>query len=136
MVPFILISAGSLVAWGAWFYVLFQFDPLVASVMPKLLFYGSLGLALLGTFILVGIYLYKKRTGMMASRFEVGIISRQAVLFALFIITVLILAAGKLLKWWNILPLALLVFGIEWFFVSMQKKNPYTRTDNQHDSLK
>ena len=121
MLPLILLLIGTLVAWGSWGFVLFYFDALTDGWVPHMLFYGSLALSFIGTLMLLGLQLHKWRTGMMASRFKAGMIARQASLITLFTVVVLNLAAGRLLKWWNIIPLALLVLALELFFSSLHK---------------
>lgn len=122
MISFILLGIGSLIAWGAWIVVLLRFDPFVNSIGVHAIFYASLGLALFGTLILLGIFWHQKRTGMVASKSEVGIIARQAFLFVFFMLILLGLAAINVLKWWSILPLALLTFTIELFFASLGRQ--------------
>lgn len=127
MTAFITLGTGSLVAWGAWAYVLASFDPLAGGWTAKALFYASLGMALLGTLMLCLLFWHFKRTGMVAAKSDLGVMFRQAFLLVGFVIVILNLAASRLLRWWNILPLILLTVSIELFFHSLyrpQHKSP------------
>lgn len=118
MASFIVLGIGSLVAWGAWGFVLASFDPLAGGWTAKALFYASLGLALLGTLMLGLLFWHFKRTGIVAAKSDLGVMFRQALLLVGFVIVILNLASARLLRWWNILPLILLTVSIELFFHS------------------
>ena len=122
MVSFVLFGLGSTIAWVAWIYTLIRFDPLANGLGVHLLFQASLGLAFLGTLIILALIWHKRRIGRMASSFELKIIVRQILLFVLFVIVVLNLASNNLLRWWNIIPLALLTITMEFFFSSINRK--------------
>ncbi len=122
MLAFILLGIGSFISWAAWVFVLFRFDPLVDGGLTHLMFYLSIGLALLGTLTIVGLMLHRARTGMIASREDVRRIGRQVMLATLFIIVLLYLAAHHWLTWWNIIPLALATLALELFFNSLHPK--------------
>ncbi len=62
MLAFILLGIGSLISWAAWVFVLFRFDPLTDGGLAHLMFYLSIGFALLGTLMTVGLWLHKART--------------------------------------------------------------------------
>ncbi|KKU12713.1 MAG: hypothetical protein UX17_C0040G0006 [Parcubacteria group bacterium GW2011_GWC2_45_7] len=87
-----------------------------------MLFYLSVSVALLGTCMLLGIILHHIRFRLAASKAEILTIAREATLVVAFTIIILNLAAYKLLKWWNILPLALLILTAELFFISLDKR--------------
>lgn len=122
MLPLILLIAGTGIAWSAWGFILFQFDPFGGGWIAPALFYISLALALLGSVLLIGIVIHTRLHHRSTSRYAVWIIARQSILFTLFGIILLNLAAHRLLKWWNIIPLALLIFTAELFFLSLQKR--------------
>ena len=121
MAPIIVFAIGTGAAWAAWIFVIVRFDPIAAGAGAHMLFYASLALALQGTLMLTGIFLRKRKSGMIASKTEMGIIARQAFLVSGFVLISLILASRQLLKWWNIVPLAILTLTIELFFISLQK---------------
>lgn len=122
MASLILLAIGSIIAWGACGFVLVKFDPFVGDWTTQTLFYASLGMALLGTLILVRLLWHHRRTGMAASRSETGVFTRQSFLFTVFVIVILNLAAAGLLKWWNLMPLALLTLTTELLFASLIKQ--------------
>jgi hypothetical protein len=122
MAPLVILSAGTLVAWGAWSFVLVGFSPFTGGYVAQILFHFSLGLALLGTLMTVGMIWHFRRRGMAASKAEVGIIARQAFLIVAFVIVVLNLASARLLRWWNVAPLALLTITLELFFMSLNTR--------------
>lgn len=126
MLPIVLLLIGALTAWGAWGFVLVRFDPLVDGFIVHGLFYLSLALALIGTLTLLGLRIHTWRTGRMASRSEMGQIVRQGALVTFFVVMILTLAAWRLLRWWNIVPLALLTFTVELFFSSLHKRHNIT----------
>ncbi len=121
VVRFVFIG-GIVVAWAAWIAVLLQFDPFTGGWIIHLLFYASLGLALQGTLMIAALRLKEKQKGMSASRAEIGTISRQAFLFVTFLIISLILSTRQLLKWWNVLPLAMATLALEYFFVTVSRR--------------
>lgn len=120
-----LLAIGSILSWGGWLFVLLRFDPLLENWVSHLLFYTSFALALQGTILLVGLALWNSKTGMAASRAEASRIGRQAFLIVLFVIVTLNLAARDVLRWWNVLPLALAVLILELFFLSLQQKRTH-----------
>lgn len=126
MVPFVVLGVVSAIAWGAWVFVLYRFDPRVSGLVAHGLFYGSLALAFLGTLILAGLLWHWRRRAMAASRGEVGVIVRQAFLAVTFVIVALLLAANHLLKWWNVIPLMLFAVTLELFFMSLDKRGKRT----------
>lgn len=122
MAPLFILGLGTAVAWAAWIFVLLRFDPFVGGGAVKGLFYASLGLALQGLFMILGLLLHQRIHKMAASRQEVGTVARQAFLLVLFVIGMLNLASHELLKWWNVLPLAFFMFMLELFFLSLHKR--------------
>lgn len=133
MLSIILLSLGAFLAWGAWVFVLLKFDPQAGGAVGPALFYTSLALALTGTLTLARVLWHHRCTGMSASRAEMSIIVRQALLFGLFVIVVLVLAAARLLKWWNIIPLAFLTLAVELFFHSLtRRQTPYASKPTLH----
>ncbi|MDO8505075.1 MAG: hypothetical protein Q7S48_00615 [bacterium] len=121
MAPIIVFAIGTVAAWVAWIFVIVRFDPTSAGFVAHILFYASFALALQGTLMLAGIFWRRRQRGMIASKTEMGIIARQALLFNGFLLISLILASRQLLKWWNVIPLAILTLTIELFFISIQK---------------
>ena len=125
MLPLVLLSLGALISWGAWGFVLWRFDP-ETSRIALLLFYASLGAAFWGTLTTTGMVWRWRMRDRIASRAEIGILARQALLITMFIIAILNLAAQHLLKWWNIIPLVLLTAALEVFFNSLNKRDRHS----------
>lgn len=124
MRPYLVIIISTLVAGLSWIFALIRFDPLTGGWIVHSIFYAGLALALQGTFMLGGIALYtrviSKNTAL--SRPQISIIARPAFLLTTFIIILLALAARDILKWWNIIPLAILFVTVELFFISLNKR--------------
>lgn len=123
MLPLILLGIGTGIAWSAWFFVVLKFDPNLGGIYAHAMFYASTGLALLGSLLLIGLIFHKWRHGIVASRHKVSVIAREALLIVVFVEILFKLGSARLLKWWNILPLAILMIVVELFFMSMDKKN-------------
>lgn len=121
MLPVILLGIGTAIAAGGWFFVLFKFDPFASGIAAPLLFYASFAFATLGAVMLGGLGFFRWRRGRYATRREFGVIARQALLFTLFTAAVLYLASVRLLRWWNIIPLALVIIIAEMFIASLNR---------------
>lgn len=117
-----LLIITTLCAWLAWVFVLLRFDPFINTPWSPLLFYGSLGFALFGTFLNGGIAWNTRNLGRMPSSRETGVIIRHAVLLSLFVIIILNLAALRLLRVWSVAPLAVLLILVELFLNSMTNR--------------
>lgn len=116
----LLLALGTVMALAAWIFVILRFDPFSDGWIAHALFYIALGMFLWGVFTLLGVMIkvyHKKFT--MLSRFAVGMIARQALLLTFFLLAVLYLMAHSIMRWWNIIPLAILIGITEWFFFSL-----------------
>lgn len=118
----ILLIIATLCAWGALAFVVLRFDPLTDTQWPPILFYSSAALALAGTFLNLGIALRLRQLKIMPSSLETKLIVRQATLLTLFILMLLYLGSAKLLRFWNIAPLAILLILVELFFHSLTRR--------------
>ena len=135
MLSLALIGAGSVLAWSAWIYILLRVDPFTDRAVLLGIQYLSLGLALQGTVMLGAFAWRRRRMSTFASHTGVQTIARQAALATLFILTALYLSSRDLLRWWNVLPLALFTFSIELFFASMKGGQARaSRSTNQYVS--
>lgn len=114
----------TLIAWMSLIFALIRFDPFTGGWVVHSIFYAGLALALQGTFMLGCIALYGRaiNENITLTRPRISIIARRAFLFTMFIIALLFLAARDILKWWNIIPLAILLPTVELFFISLNKK--------------
>jgi hypothetical protein len=119
----ILLAICTVFCWIAWFLVLFMIDPGEAGFLAFLFFYLSFALALIGTFSIVGLmWRWRFSKDEMAYK-HVRIASRQSILFALVMVTTLILQSQHLLTWWNLLIVLVVAAGVELFFISYKKFN-------------
>ncbi len=92
--------------WAAWLAVIFRIDPTVAVNLDFLLFYGSLSLALIGTFALLGLLLRRAlRPSDVLTGYQVSTAFRQAILF-----TILLVGSLSLLKLQLLNPLSAVLF--------------------------
>ncbi len=112
----------TLAAWGVWFWVLTGVSVDAFGLVAVALFYGSIGLAVLGSLSLMGLLL---RISVLKSedlRFTVVKVSfRQSLLLTLLFLTTLSFLHLHYLTWWNFLVLVLFVMSLELFFSSSQK---------------
>lgn len=107
--------------------MLLRFDPFADGAAIVALFYVSFALAFFGSAVWVALCAHRARTGMVPSKAQVGKILRQTFLIVVFVVAVFALAASRLLKWWNIMPLALAVMCIEFFLRSLNRGVPSAR---------
>ena len=119
---FLLAIAGvSALSWTAWITVVFYIDPTVAGTVGVVVFYVSLVLSLIGTFVLIGlgVRILGRRLNhqeIVAFRYIAPSI-RQAVWFSLLIVISLLLLASGLFAWWSALLLLIALAGAEAFFL-------------------
>jgi len=108
-------------AWGA---VLVLLNPFESGFLALLLFYLTLGLALVGTFSLFG-YLFRAfiKKDEMAYK-HISIASRQSILFTLIVIAALILQSIRALAWWNVILLLVLSGFVELYLIANKNSKP------------
>ncbi len=113
---------GSALAWLAWYVVLSTVDPFIAGFTGVMMFYGSLGLATLGTLTLL---VFVARTLVHKDELAVrnlGIAVREAFWGVLFLVIILILLRRGLLAWWNALPLFVGLAMAEYACLAMRRR--------------
>ena len=110
----------TLIAWLIWLGVLFFINPDHNGVLGLSLFYFSLFLAILGTASLL-IFFIRARLGKKPVFKQVSIAFRQALLFSVFVVAVLVLKSLGLLYWWNTLFLVVFIVFVEYFFLTSGK---------------
>ena len=119
----ILLLICTIFCWIAWFLVLFMIDPGEAGLLAFIFFYLSFALALTGTFSIVGLlWRWRFAKDEMAYK-QVRLASRQAILFALVLVSSLLLQSQRHLTWWNLLILLVVAAVVELFFISYKKFN-------------
>ena len=118
----ILMSLGTLVAWGAFALVLKYLNPENAGTLGFVFFYLSVFLGITGTLTLLGFaWRYFRHREEVLFR-HVSISFRQGVILAVMVVSALFLQANKLLTWWN---LSLLILGLtllEFFYLSVKRQ--------------
>ncbi|KKR07568.1 MAG: hypothetical protein UT32_C0009G0029 [Parcubacteria group bacterium GW2011_GWC2_39_14] len=120
---FLVLGLATGLCWLAWIAVLFFMNPAENSPVALILFYLSLCLSLIGTFLFIG-YLVRGLTNQTEMPYKhVKAASRQAVLFTVLIVLALMLQSYRFLTWWNLLILVALLGFVELFFISYKKYN-------------
>jgi len=110
----------TLISWLIWVGVILFINPEYNGILGIILFHFSLFLSILGTLSLLG-FLVRSQLGKKPIFKQVGIAFRQALLFSIFVIAVLILKSIGLLYWWNTLFLAIFLIFVEYFFLTSGK---------------
>lgn len=110
----------TLLALGAWLFVLFNIDPYESGVVGEVFFYFSLWLFLLGVWVNILVWLrIKLLTGEGAIE-TMGLSFRQGLLLALLIVSIIILNAHGYFTWWIGLLVVAGIFLIELYFLSRE----------------
>ena len=110
-----------------WAEVLFYVDPQTAGWPGFGLFYGSLFLSLFGIFSIIGFIIrYLLKQGEFAYN-QVKTAFRQGLLLALLLVGALYLQGEKLLVWWNLMLLVLLIAGVEFMFLGRRGEQEHSQ---------
>ncbi len=120
------MGGATALCWGAALSVLYAVDPFASGLSGIALFYGSLSLALVGTFALFGIIVRKLLFREEPHFVHVAIAFRQAILFAFLIVALLLFSRAQLLRWWLILILVVFFTVIEYLLLSILERHPTT----------
>ncbi len=117
----ILMACITLLVWAVWGMIVFNVNPLEAGTSGLVLFFVTLGTALIGSLSLLGI-LFRvfilKRQSVMAR--EVKIAFRHAVLLSTIAVVALSLSARELLHWWILIVLIACACVIEYLALTFQ----------------
>lgn len=117
----ILMLFSTLTAWVSFVAVISTMSP-GAGLLPLLLFYLTIFLALLGSFFLLGFllrFLFNRDTPPYR---HLAVSFRQGLLFAILVTGSLLLQAAQYLRWWNLILFLIFMVILEFFF-SLKKKN-------------
>lgn len=114
----IILMLGTLVSWGAWYTVIITVSPQQAGIWGFILFYASITCALVGTFSLLGFLIRMVLLRQELMFHKVAISFRQALFFAILIDCVLVLQSYRLLTWYNLVFLVLILTVAELFIIS------------------
>jgi hypothetical protein len=111
---------GTVLCSASWVMTILYVDPSEAKIFGALLFYMSLALGITGLASLIGFYLrilFSQNEVIFA---HVTPSFRQGALISLCILILLVLQSFRLLTWWDILLVVLIVSLTEFFFHSRQ----------------
>jgi len=119
IVLMLLATIACYLAFGA---VLYFFDPTAGGIFTLLFFYASLFLALIGTFSLLGLLfrIFFTKDNLIFKKVTTSF--RQAIWFALLIVSSLYLRSVNLFVWRNLLFLVAAFALLELFFMSYKSK--------------
>lgn len=120
---FLLIILGTIFSWLAWGMVVLNFDPVQVGWLEFIAFYISLFLALVGSLLVILDWLKSKIFRRQLLVFRVRTSVRHGILFAVLLLIWAFLKSQNLISWWILLLLILAVTVLEFFFISLQRKN-------------
>ena len=120
----IFMILGTVLCWAAWALVLIYLDPTSAGWLGFGFFYGSLYLALLGTFSLIGMWLRLYLIKYDAVFRQISIAFRQAFFFSFLVIASLFLQSKGIFTWWNMLLLVAALTLIEFAIIALKRREP------------
>jgi len=113
----------TVLAWLGFFIIISSFDPTEGSWLVYAMFYSILFLSILGTLSLLGflirsIFNHKKsRPRLLATESF-----RQAIIFSVVLVIAMMLQAGRILTWWNMILLVVLATVVE-FVILVFRQN-------------
>lgn len=110
-----VFGLGSGFAWTAFALILLTVPPDGAGTLGEAFFFGSLFVALTGTFTILGV-LGRVRRSTLLPLLHITPAFRQGVLLALAAVGLLALQRFRVLRWWNMLLLVVVVVGLDLFF--------------------
>ena len=119
-----MMILGTLLCWGAWALVLIYLDPVSAGWLGFGFFYGSLYIAGVGSFALVGTGLRMMFVKQGVVTRQVAIAFRQAFFFSFIVVAALFLQSKEIFTWWSMLLLVAAVTLIEFAIVSLKRREP------------
>jgi hypothetical protein len=119
----ILMFAASLLCWGGWFAVVVGVDPMSGGFVALVLFYASLGMALVGTLATLGTLIRSKLGPMDYAHVQVSRSFRQAIILAVLVLVALMLQSGGRLAWPQLVLLIGLAVVSEAFLSVFKAKN-------------
>ncbi len=115
------IFISTILCWVAFILIVTNTNPVDSGRIAIFSFFGSLFFGLIGLFTLIGYYLrvwFSKNETIYAN---IGVAFRQAILFSLCFIILLVLQSIRLLTWWNGLLLVLVIISLEFYFLAKKE---------------
>ena len=118
----ILMTFCTVVSWAVWGTVVSLVDPDTGGIIGVLFFYTSLGLALVGTNSIIGLLIRSRlnRTELISRLAAISF--RQALWFSFVIILAMILQSYRMLTWWIMAIVVLVLVITEFFFLSLKRR--------------
>lgn len=101
--------------------ILIYFDPSSSGLLVFILFYLSLFIGSASVFTLIGLLIrrisQKRKVPLSNNQFTYRLVVcfRQGLLLAIILVVALILQSQRVLFWWNLLSLVILVGLVEWW---------------------
>ena len=117
-----LIGIATLLLWGGWLWSLFNFDPTLSGILGFVFFYFTLFLSLTGTISLLGLFARKMNKKYNIIFYTVVVSFRQALILSALVISLLLLQSFRVMRWWNVLIIFILVVALETIILVRQKK--------------
>jgi hypothetical protein len=118
-----LMIIATLACWGAFTFIVNTVNPEITNWVGFALFYSSLFLAVSGLAAIVGFLIRFWLLKQKLAFYSVNSAFRQSFLFALLIISILLLLANELFTIFNVLLLIVIITLIEVFLISHRKKH-------------
>lgn len=115
------LMLSTLLAMGAWIFVLLKIDPYESGIVGQGLFYFIFWLMMLGIFVNVLVWLRVRFLGGEQGLSTMGLSFRQGFLLSLLIVALLVLRASGYLVWWLGLLVVAGFFLIELIFLSKEE---------------
>ena len=119
-----MMLVATILAWLGFFIIINSFNPLEGGFIVFIMFYFILFLSILGTSSLLGFLLrglWNRKRGI--PRVMALESFRQAVIFSAVLIVALLLQAGRVLTWWNMVLLIILATVIEFVILAFRQRD-------------
>lgn len=110
----------TVLAWGAWVFVVAQTDPATVGTVGLFVFYLALFTAVAGSATIIGLFVRRNDADRVRA---IGIAIRQGLLTALAVIIAVFLQARDLLTWLNLVFLVAALTLLELFVISLRGKH-------------
>lgn len=117
-----VFGIGTAFAWAAFLLIFFTVPPDAAGVLGEIFFFSALLLALIGTLTMLGI-LGRWRMSRLLPALHIGPAFRQGTLLSLAGVGLLLLQRFRVLRWWNILLLVVVLAGMDFMLARREPKD-------------
>jgi len=114
------IFAVSILGWASWIVVINNLSPFMSGHLALGLFYGSLFIALTGTFSILNYYLRISLNKDKNYFKHLNTALRQGSLLSIMVCVGLAFQRLRVLTWWDALLLLMIVLLIEYYFMSRE----------------